>query len=155
MNKYMFELLVVTLFVSFVLGTRFPLSGMSTHLADTEDSEGTVEDTETGNQQDNNIPLSTSTCGRSCALGGGIGMIDISSNCLSIKEFYDERHCCVNKECPAEMNCGSDGKCKFASRPECASLGQNYVCTSLGNCRVAGGTAVNGHCASPEVCCRI
>ena len=38
-------------------------------------------------------------CGRPCALGDGVGMHDIDDNCIGIKEFYDERMCCIGEDC--------------------------------------------------------
>ena len=50
-------------------------------------------------------------CGRPCALGDGVGIFDIGDNCISIKEFYDEKRCCFNADCSEGEAC-SEGRCK-------------------------------------------
>jgi hypothetical protein len=62
-------------------------------------------------------PSATSTfdtpckCGRACALGAGIGIFDISDNCIGIKKYYDDKMCCFNEDCSEGEAC-LEGKCQ-------------------------------------------
>lgn len=49
------------------------------------------------------------SCSRPCSLAGGVGMLDISGNCISVQRFYDEKLCCVQADCGDDI-C-SKGSC--------------------------------------------
>jgi hypothetical protein len=57
-------------------------------------------------------------CGSPCELlndnggwTGEIGVKDVSGVCLPVKQYYDEKHCCVDLDCPINTKC-TEGLCK-------------------------------------------
>lgn len=99
-------------------------------------------------------------CGSACSIleSGAlksIGIYDKLDICLEIRDYYSEKHCCMNKDCPAEQDCGSDGKCKPVNRLGCESQGINYVCMARNECKAdLDAVVVYGYCQkSGESCC--
>jgi len=57
------------------------------------------------------------SCGAPCEVNelewaGEIGVNDITGQCLTIKKYYDEKHCCVDYDCPIGTKCPPEGVCK-------------------------------------------
>ncbi|MBI5061203.1 MAG: hypothetical protein HZB67_02720 [Candidatus Aenigmarchaeota archaeon] len=50
--------------------------------------------------------LTVGNCGAPCPLeDGGIGVTTLDSQCLPIRQYYDEKHCCVNYDCAIGQEC--------------------------------------------------
>ncbi len=96
-RKNIFETFVIILFLATVTFYNFPLTGQQTADAATA-ATSTTTTTWPGN------------CGRPCQLDTSVGMLDIGSNCISIKQYYEEKMCCIKEDCGGGV-CAS-GRCR-------------------------------------------
>ena len=100
--KSIFEAVVMVSFISIMAFYNFTPTGQQVA--------GSVATTTT-------LPGATTTtttwpgnCARPCQLDTSVGMLDIGSNCISIKQYYEEKMCCIKEDCGGGV-CAS-GRCR-------------------------------------------
>ncbi len=97
-GKNMFEFVVIILSATIVVFYQLPPTGQAISVP----GEGIVQ---------------PEKCSRPCTFDGGAGIFDINENCIRIKDFYDKKYCCFDKDCAANGKC-VEGKCKIEPKPD-------------------------------------